>query len=246
MTYNGLCQTKLEKEYTIWLYFCFLPSQAYWEEDNIHSVKISTLIFYIGNIEPLPHFSSVFLCAVLMFFYLLYKAGICDCIGRSLCKMVWAFCSSCFYAWEYGCMFLWIKLKNLKRMRRDHVRDILEEYDVSDNELTDESLSYRHAPRAIELRRSFSCRSRERRRIHIRRSLRPRSHRIKVGISRDPVYSNRDMGKHVKTVHDIKVTQTSKFVQKGRANRVCRRRRWWGYEMYSPRMSRVLKLGHRW
>ncbi|XXG60686.1 hypothetical protein AAC387_Pa04g2530 [Persea americana] len=163
---------------------------------------------------------------VLMFFYLLYKAGICDCIGRSLCKMVWAFCSSCFYAWEYGCMFLWIKLKNLKRMRRDHVRDILEEYDVSDNELTDESLSYRHAPRAIELRRSFSCRSRERRRIHIRRSLRPRSHRIKVGISRDPVYSNRDMGKHVKTVHDIKVTQTSKFVQKGRANRVCRRRRW--------------------
>ncbi|KAF8404070.1 hypothetical protein HHK36_008947 [Tetracentron sinense] len=167
---------------------------------------------------------------VLLFFYLLYNTGICGCVGRSLCKMLWACFASCFSACEYGCMFLWIKLKMLKQMKREHIRDI-EEFDSSEDEFTDESLSS-HMPRAIEFRRSLSHRSREFRRTHLRRSLRPRSHRIRVGISRDSVYVNGrspiNRGRHVSAVHNIKVTQTSKFVQKG-ANmnsRIYHRRRW--------------------
>ncbi|XP_077212892.1 uncharacterized protein LOC143848004 [Tasmannia lanceolata] len=177
---------------------------------NLVKMVVVLLLFYI----------------VLLFFYLLYKTGICQCVGRSLCKMLWALFASSFYACEYGCMFLWIKARSIKRMNQNHLIDI-EDYDSSE-ELDDGRMSYlEHVPRPIEIRRSLSRRSREHRKIQMLRSLKPRSHRINVGISRDSVYMNdRTPGKHVKTVHNIKVTRTSKFVQKGNANRVYRRRRW--------------------
>ncbi|XP_019051578.1 PREDICTED: uncharacterized protein LOC104587554 isoform X1 [Nelumbo nucifera] len=168
---------------------------------------------------------------VLLFLYLLYKMGICSCVGRSLCKMTWAFCVTCFSAWEYGCTFLWVKLRRIKRMNEEHIRDIEEEYNSSGYELEDESISY-HVPRGIEVRRTLSHRSREHRRLQLQRSLRPRSHRIRVGISRGSAYvSSRNTVKHdrhVRTVQNIKVTRTSKFVQKGTnlRHRDYRRRRW--------------------
>lgn len=170
----------------------------------------------------------ILLYIVLLFFYLLYKIGICHCLGKSICKMLWACFTSCFSACEYGCMFIWFKMKNLRRMKQENLRD-MEEYDssFSDDEL-EERLSYSRMPRTIEFRKSLSRRSRERRRIYLERSLRPRSHRIRVGISRGSIYVNeRDRGKHdrhVSTVHNIKVTRTSKFVQKANGNRIHHRR----------------------
>ncbi|XP_058097467.1 uncharacterized protein LOC131242683 [Magnolia sinica] len=182
--------------------------------------------FCVGNLLKMVVVLALFYI-VLLFFYLLYKMGICDCIGRSLCKMTWALCTSYFNACEYGCMFLWIKLRNLRQTRQDHIRDMLEEYDSSEDNLSYERSSYPTSPISTELRRTLSHRLRERRQIHMRRSLRPRSHRIKVGIRRDLVCLNdNDPSKHFKTVHNIKVTRTSKFVQKGNGNRIYRKRRW--------------------
>lgn len=59
---------------------------------------------------------------------------------------------------------------------------------------------------------------------HLRRSLRPRSHRIRVGISGNSAYyvAKKNTNKHYddqgNRVHDIRVTRTSKFARKGASN----------------------------
>ncbi|XP_022768142.1 uncharacterized protein LOC111312276 isoform X2 [Durio zibethinus] len=158
---------------------------------------------------------------VLLFFYLLYKVGICQCIGHGLCRMVWG-CISCWFSfWEYFCTFLCFKLRKVKRINRRRRRvkeyqfDTSEEYDDDGDD--DESFAYRIS-RPIEISsRSLSGGWRNYREVHLRKSLRPRSHRIKVGISRDAVYrkNHTKHGHHLNTVHDIRVTHTSKFAQKG-------------------------------
>ena len=167
--------------------------------------------------------------AVLLFFYLLHKLGICECICHSLCKMVWACIASCFHAWEYCCIFLCVKLRKLKRVNREHRRDIEEEFDTSEDEYDmgeedydDESFS-NHVHRHMEMSRSVSHKWKDYRGAHLRKSLRPRSHRIRVEVSRDSIHSGRrnhiKHRKHASTVHDIRVTRTSKFVHKGRNHR---------------------------
>ncbi|KAL6996083.1 hypothetical protein U1Q18_006219 [Sarracenia purpurea var. burkii] len=60
---------------------------------------------------------------------LLHKSvGICQCIGKSLCKMCWAACETYWFALEDITCFLWHKLKNTKRVNRrrqhwHHFRD---------------------------------------------------------------------------------------------------------------------------
>ena len=159
--------------------------------------------------------------AVLLFFYLLQKLGICECMIQCLCRMVWACLASCFGALEYCCIFLWVKLHKLKRVHRKHTRDIEDEFDtISDEEFDDdESISY-HAP--MDVSGSISHRWRDHRGARMRKSLRPRSHRIQVGISRDSIYGGRvNLLKHgspIKAVDhdDIRVIRTSKFANKGR------------------------------
>ena len=96
---------------------------------------------------------------------------------------------------------------NRRRRRvKEYQFDTSEEYD-------DESFSY-CISRPMEVSStSLSGRWRDYRGVHVRRSLRPRSHRIKVGISRDALYKSKPT-KHVNTVHDIRVIHTSKFAQK--------------------------------
>ncbi|KAL9459794.1 hypothetical protein AB3S75_003076 [Citrus x aurantiifolia] len=61
---------------------------------------------------------------ILLFCYLLFKVGICQCIVRSLCKMCWAACETYWYALEDITCFLWHKLLNTKRRnRRRRIRD---------------------------------------------------------------------------------------------------------------------------
>lgn len=59
-------------------------------------------------------------CPALLFFYLFFKLGICQCVGKSVCKM---YCSACKAYWSaLGCMtcFFWHKLTNVKRVNRRH------------------------------------------------------------------------------------------------------------------------------
>ncbi|KAK9280937.1 hypothetical protein L1049_003828 [Liquidambar formosana] len=74
------------------------------------------------------------LCYItLLFFYLMFKVGIFQCIGRSLCKMCWAACETYWFALEDITCFLWHKLKNTKRVnRRRRFRDIEVGYSSSD------------------------------------------------------------------------------------------------------------------
>ncbi|XVF36955.1 hypothetical protein REPUB_Repub19eG0103300 [Reevesia pubescens] len=154
---------------------------------------------------------------VLLFFYLLYKVGICQCIGHSLCRMVWG-CISCWFSfWEFYCTFLCYKLRRVKRINRRRKRVREYQFDTSEEYDNDESFSY-HISRPIEASStSLSGRWRDYRGVHLRKSLRPRSHRVKVGISRDALYKRNHSkhGHHGHTVHDLRVTHTSKFAQKG-------------------------------
>ncbi|XP_021689480.2 uncharacterized protein LOC110671351 isoform X2 [Hevea brasiliensis] len=98
------------------------------------ALEVSLLMFLL----PL---SRLFLehHVTLMFFYLLFKVGICQCIGRSICKMCWAACETYWFSLQYITCFVWHKLKNTKRVHRRHFRDIEKgftsssESDYSDN-----------------------------------------------------------------------------------------------------------------
>ena len=193
-----------------------------------HMYDVSILVLTLNLRSP----CLLWQFPVLLFFYLLCKLGICNCIGRSLCKMVWACFISCFSAWEYCCTFLCVKLPRLKRTNRGHIKDFQVSDSSCDEEGDSEIFSY-NARRPMEVRRPPSRPWRDHRASHLRKSLRPRSHQIRVGISRDSVHSSRRNSiKHdnyINTVHGIRVTRTSKFVQKGLSFKgtVHRSRRWW-------------------
>ncbi|KAF5741618.1 hypothetical protein HS088_TW10G00622 [Tripterygium wilfordii] len=73
----------------------------------------------------------------LLFFYLLFKVGICQCIVRSLCRMCWAACETYWFALEDMTCFLWHKLMNTKRVnrrRRRRFQDIERGYNSSSSE----------------------------------------------------------------------------------------------------------------
>jgi hypothetical protein len=112
-----------------------------------------------------------FSASVLLFFYLLFKLGICQCIGRSLCKMCWAACETYWFALEDITCFLWHKLKNTKRInrrRRHHYQDVELGYSSSDE--SDFSDNYHHL-NVSRKRKSV----RERRKDRLQRSLYPSS-----------------------------------------------------------------------
>ncbi|XP_059453356.1 uncharacterized protein LOC132183907 [Corylus avellana] len=136
--------------------------------------------------------------------------------------MVWACLASCFGALEYCCIFLWVKLHKLKRVHRKHRRDLdIEEFDDDDEEYDDDERFSYHAPMDSS-GRSISHRWRDHRGARLRKSLRPRSHRIQVGISGDSIHGGRGNplkhGSHIKAIDhdDIRVIRTSKFAHKGR------------------------------
>ncbi|THG08322.1 hypothetical protein TEA_015425 [Camellia sinensis var. sinensis] len=160
---------------------------------------------------------SVLFYFVLLFLYSLYKLGVCRCFARTLCKTVWACFATCFFTVEHGCTFLCYKLPKLKRKYRKRKRDI-KRFNSSSTDEEDRTFPY-HVPRHMEDKRSLSRHWKDYRGDHLRRSLRPRSHRVRVGIRGDSVHVNKrnsmKYGHHGRTVHDIRVTRTSQFAQKG-------------------------------
>ncbi|KAK6938375.1 hypothetical protein RJ641_031883 [Dillenia turbinata] len=187
-------------------------------------------ICYIENfcIANLLRLALVFALSyiVLLFFYLLYKVGMCQCIGRGICKMIWACFSGCFLACEYCCYFLLYKCLRLERSRkqRRHRRNIQELDDSTEEEKKENdeerSSSYHvhNRPMKSRIRRS---QSHDWKNSHLRRSLKPTSHRVQIGINRhsDHLYRRSHSTKHGddhSTIHDgIRVRRSSRFAHKG-------------------------------
>ncbi|XP_062105706.1 uncharacterized protein LOC133817257 [Humulus lupulus] len=174
---------------------------------------------------------------VLLFIYLSYKLGICECVCRSLCRMTWACFAFSAYSCDYLCTFLWVKLLSVKRRRRRRGRERdLEVFDKSSSSIDEEenggSLcdygSNHHNNHHKTRKRSLSRpRRRDYKGAHLKKSLRPRSHRVGI--------RNRDLGFHKNGTrrslvkdhghlhhhrddsgdHSIRVIRTSKFVRKG-------------------------------
>ncbi|XP_020228532.1 uncharacterized protein LOC109809597 [Cajanus cajan] len=175
--------------------------------------------FCVANLLKLA-MVFMLLYIVLLFLYLVHKLGICGCLCRSSCKMIWACFSSCFHVWEYSCTFLCVKLHQLRRRRRRFKRGMNQKFYLKSGEdYTDESLSYHYFPTSIRPSRSIS-RRRDYKGSHLKRSLQPRQHLARVEISRDLRYKNKRNhisgdSNSTSTVHDIKVIRTSKFARKG-------------------------------
>lgn len=115
----------------------------------------------IKHWPPISFFSSA-----LMFVYLLFKVGIIQCIGRSLCKMTWAAFKAYWFALRDMSCFLWHKLKNTKRVYRRRFRDVEAGYDSSEDD------SYWEGYGSLSLARKRRS-VRERRKDQMRRSLNP-------------------------------------------------------------------------
>ncbi|KAK6132341.1 hypothetical protein DH2020_033901 [Rehmannia glutinosa] len=168
---------------------------------------------------------------VLLFLYLLYNLGICQCICHTLCRIVWACFATCFSALHFCCSYLCYKLKTVKRTRRRRrrKRDI-EEFAVPSNSTSEdeyelEESSIIQQPRNHEHRKSRFNRRRNYKNEHLRRSLRPTTHRAHVELSGNSVRLHRN--KLMKIIgdrssplhHHIRVTRSSKFSVKGSRGR---------------------------
>lgn len=108
----------------------------------------------------------------LLFLYLLFKVGLIQCIGRSLCKMAWAACETYWLSLEGISCFLWHKLKNTKRVYHRRFQDLEEGCSSRDDDRSSGSyvnLSIVGKGRSV----------RERRKDQMRRSLYPVRHASK-------------------------------------------------------------------
>ena len=159
--------------------------------------------------------------AVLFFFYLLYELGICKCICWTSCKIVWGCISVYVSVWEYCCYFLFDKLRHVKRIsRRRRRRDVEGQYYASSSDEVEEESSSSTCNDEVSRIEKKRRHRRDYKRDHVTRSLRPRSHRVRVGVSENSGYITRNnSSKHWddqgSSVHSIRVAQTSKFARKG-------------------------------
>ncbi|XP_027149798.1 protein HAPLESS 2 [Coffea eugenioides] len=166
----------------------------------------------------------VLLYFVLVFFYLSYKLGICQCICHIICRSIWACCATWFSVLEFCCTFLCSKLDKHNRRRRRRRRDIEASAITSEDDLNDDEDDHggrftNQATKHISKRRKLlSGQKRHYREEHMRRALRPNSHRVHVGVSEESFRSKRRNSSkyhdHVNPVDHIRVTRTSKFAQK--------------------------------
>ncbi|WOG84594.1 hypothetical protein DCAR_0103778 [Daucus carota subsp. sativus] len=182
-------------------------------------------ICYIENfcVSQLFKFAMValLLYCVLFFFYLLYQLGICKCICWTSCKIVWGCISVYVSVWEYCCYFLFDKLRHVKRIsRRRRRRDVEGQYYASSSDEVEEESSSSTCNDEVSRIEKKRRHRRDYKRDHVTRSLRPRSHRVRVGVNENSGYitrnnSSKHWDDHDSSVHSIRVAQTSKFARKG-------------------------------
>ncbi|KAL3513652.1 hypothetical protein ACH5RR_026369 [Cinchona calisaya] len=164
----------------------------------------------------------VLLYFVLLFFYLSYKLGICQCICHTIFRSIWACCATWFSILECCCTFLCSKLDKHNQKRRRRLRDIealaTTSEDVADDDYGEESFTNQASKHVTKRQRLLASHARKYRGEHIRRALRPNNHRVHVGVSEESFHlKKRNSSKHddcVNPVDHIRVTRTSKFAQK--------------------------------
>ncbi|KAK1325879.1 hypothetical protein QJS10_CPA01g00068 [Acorus calamus] len=143
-----------------------------------------------------------------MFFYLLFKVGVLQCVGRSVCKMTWAACNAYWNALEDMSCFLWHKIRNTKRVYHRHVQGIEDGFSSSTDDVSSESFN---RPRYVRRQRRSV---RERRKEQMRRSLYPMRLRSK---------SSRRMGGSSHHHVRLKTSEVSVHVKGSRRSRKKRR-----------------------
>ncbi|PKA48068.1 hypothetical protein AXF42_Ash015831 [Apostasia shenzhenica] len=117
---------------------------------------------------------SVLTYIIMLFFYLLFKIGIIQCIGRSLCKLSCAACKTYWTALEEISCFLWHNLRNTKRVYRQRFEDIEEAFSSSREK--DDSSSEDYESIRVGNRRRLM---RNGQRGRTRHSLHPKQHSLK-------------------------------------------------------------------
>ena len=144
--------------------------------------------------------------------------------------MIWTCLASYFYAWEYCCGFMCIKLASVKRTRRRRVRrrDMEEEFEIEEGKCRHESTS--DSTNVLEHVESKSSRrvSQRWRRNHRdsqrRKSLRPKGHGVRVRSGRVLVYGKHrrksvEVGNHLNEIDSFGMYGSSKYVHKERKYR---------------------------
>ncbi|XP_051230795.1 uncharacterized protein [Lolium perenne] len=164
---------------------------------------------------------------VLVFFYLVYKLGICRCVCHGVCTIVWSCISCSFSACKNGCAIACVKMRDVRRARRKRRRrshgDIEENSYLSSSDSESEDCTrHRTARRGDKSGRSLSRRSGDRKRVYLERSLRTRNHRVTVGIGRRCEVADEKGHGTVLQHHGVKVTHTSPFAHKGSCRRAYR------------------------
>ncbi|XP_022154011.1 uncharacterized protein LOC111021352 [Momordica charantia] len=160
---------------------------------------------------------------VILLLYLLHKIGIFGCICRGLCRMTWTCIASYFYAWDYCCTFMCIKLGSVKRTRRrrHRRRDLEEEFESEGGKHRYGSSSDSSSvPERIELRSSQRASRRWRmnhRGSQMRKALRPKSRGIRVRSGRTLVYGKHrrkssEVVNRLGEIHSLGRHGSSKFV----------------------------------
>ncbi|XP_024311307.1 uncharacterized protein LOC106865550 [Brachypodium distachyon] len=218
---ENFCVANLAKMAAI-LFLLYLGTYIY-----IH-IHVSASGFDSTNLHTDLTVSYTYTHAVLLFFYLTYKLGICSCVCHGTCAMLRACISCSSSACKKGCTLVCNKMRTVKRARQERRRCFRGDDDIegrfysgsSDCE-SEDTARHRYAARSGHSERSLSRRSGDRRKVYLERSLRPRNHRVMVGISRHPdILDRRVNHRHERALHHgIKVTHTSPFVHKGGGRR---------------------------
>ncbi|CAN7127704.1 unnamed protein product [Brassica rapa subsp. narinosa] len=158
----------------------------------------------------------------LFFIYMLYKIGFWHCIIHGFCRLLWAIVSCWFYIISYCCTFFCYDLLHTKRRRRRRNHRYTEGDDEEGAYSDDGSFRYHRSRREV------------RKEERLRKSRRPRSHRVGVGVRKDHRSSDSGLSQHagdVGQVHGIRVSRESTFAQKGS------KRRGRGRVHYGPRRA---------
>ncbi|KAK3444808.1 hypothetical protein EUGRSUZ_A00749 [Eucalyptus grandis] len=148
--------------------------------------------------------------SALLFLYLLFKLGICQCIGRSLCNMCWLACETYWRALGHICCFMWYKISSTKRVYRGRrrFRDFEAGHSLSDISY-DYSSHHLSASRKRKLLRertegrlaSYSNCSHRRHGHHHHRHVKLKSRRVSFASGRGSRRSRISRHHQISTVH---------------------------------------------
>ncbi|CAG7902030.1 unnamed protein product [Brassica rapa] len=123
----------------------------------------------------------------------------------SFCRLLWALVSCWFYILSYCYTFFCYDLLHTKRRRRRR------NHRYTEGAYSDDG-SFRYHRSRREVRKEE----------RLRKSLRPRSHRVRVGVRKDHRSSDSGLSQHagdVGQVHGIRVSRESKCARKGSKRR---------------------------